>query len=169
MMCGRYRLDEHSIGYEKLFRLIEEKDMLASKEAFQSGDVFPGGNCLVLCAKEQIYADVKHWGTKNFDNKLLINARSENLNHTKIFEGFRPNKCIIVANGYYEWDKHKEQHYFEYNPEGLIYMAGIYKGNDFVILTEESTRHHDIHHRQPILYTPQDVINYLKAQVKPWN
>ena len=160
-MCGRYFLNMNSVGYQKLTSKILKDNLSRITKLYQLDEVCPGGDCLVLMKEDNsIVADVKHWGLP-INKRLIINARKESITYTQAFQSMN-KPCIIVANGYYEWDKQKEKHYFSYNDNGLIYMAGICDGENFVVLTEESTRHHDIHARQPVLYAPKDVRNYLQ-------
>lgn len=162
-MCGRYFLNEASTGYKRLADRILKNNLSRSTKKHQLNEVFPGGDCLVLINDNNtIVADVKHWGLQ-LNKKLIINARKESVGYTKAFSHMN-KPCIIVANGYYEWDKQKEKHYFSYNENGLLYMAGICTDDNFVILTEESTRHYDIHTRQPILYPAKDVGEYLQIK-----
>ena len=153
-MCGRYYLERTSIDFQRLVKRICENQELPE---FKDGEVFPSDNCLVLVNKENsVYASAKQWGYKK--DKVYINARYENLPYTKLFAPLKNNPCIIVANGYYEWDKNKEKHYF--SPKlGLYYLAGIYTDDHFVILTTESNN--DIHPRMPLIIPTNKVKHYL--------
>ena len=161
-MCGRYYLDETSSAYQKLFQKILNNDLLRSIKQHQLNEVFPGNNCLVLINENnKIVADVRKWGFK-LNKKQIINARSESIEYTRAFQNMN-KPCIVVANGYYEWDKQKERHYFS-NEKGLLYMAGKCDDNSFVVLTKDTDKHSSIHSRQPVLCSVQDVKKYLKIK-----
>lgn len=163
-MCGRYFLDEESDAFQSLMERFEKEGNKLERE-FQTKEVFPGGNCLVLRKEgNKMKGDVLHWGIPKEEGKssLIINARSENLKFTKRFLAMRENPCFVVVNGYFEWDENKKKHYFE-NKNGLWYLKGIYdkESKNFVILTEESTRHFEIHSRQPLVYTESELLSSL--------
>jgi len=60
----------------------------------------------------------------------LINLMSEKAARRK---EFRERRCVIPADGFYEWEKisekEKQPHYF-YPPEGMFSLAGVWKESD---------------------------------------
>lgn len=106
-----------------------------------------------------------------------INARAETVATSRYFqEAFAHHRCLIPANGWYEWlqtDKGKEPHYVsavdeDQNP--AIFFAGIWtprEGDETstcAIITEpacDSLKH--IHDRQPVVLDP----NCLNAWLNP--
>lgn len=105
-----------------------------------------------------IYQELS-WGMKQ-KNKPIINARIETLHEKPLFKNTFP--CIILANGYYEWDETKIKHNIALK-KGILYMAGVYnKLGEFVIVTTPS---HDkiksIHERMPLILNKQQAQLWL--------
>ncbi|MBW0148982.1 SOS response-associated peptidase [Marinobacter arenosus] len=113
-----------------------------------------------------------HWGFRPVwagdKAPAPINARAETVATSRYFrEAFAHHRCLIPANGWYEWKQTaqgKEPHYLTpANPERTpaIFFAGIWtprEGDDTTacaIITEpasEAFRH--IHDRQPVVLDP---------------
>ena len=156
-MCGRYefKLDGSDKYTKQITTRIEELNI----EGFKMGEIFPNDNCLVFVGKDnnKVDLDIKHWGIPL--KSLLINARMESLNEKKIYKDM--SRCIIIANGFYEW-KDKEKYYIR-KDDPFIYLGGLYdKDNNFVIITGDSNNDMKlIHHRSPVIFNQNEMINYL--------
>ena len=109
---------------------------------------------------------------KNFASKL-INARVETIEEKPSFKNLvKKNRCIVIANGYYEWITTAEgkQPVYIYSKENVILMAGLWtswgKVNSFTIITKSSEGIlKDIHHRMPLLINHSDVNTYLDNKI----
>ena len=84
----------------------------------------------------------------------------------------KKNRCIIIANGYYEWITTAEgkQPVYIYSKENVVLMAGLWtswgKVNSFTIITKSSEGVlKDIHHRMPLLINHSDVNTYLDNSI----
>ncbi len=105
---------------------------------------------------------------------LLINARSESVASRPSFRAaFERRRCLVPATGFYEWKRLGRQKIpFHFTLEGapLMTMAGLWEiwrdvdGSElrsFTILTTEASELMEpIHHRMPVLLTPE--------QWEPW-
>lgn len=77
---------------------------------------------------------VPHWARDPSIGARLINARAEGLATKPAFrQAFRTGRCVVSANGFYEWKAVKgagrvrRQPYYAHRPDGaLIAMAGLY-------------------------------------------
>lgn len=161
-MCGRYVL------VSNLSRITEEFN-LADIEAGASlphGDIRPGQkSACVIAEGEQNRLLKMLWGFSlswsNQDTaKLIINARAETLSEKATFKDpFRRRRCLIPANGFYEWSKDKKQFYFSLKDRELFGLAGLYEENSeqgkddtFVIITTSPNNLVDqIHNRMPVI------------------
>lgn len=167
-MCGRYfiKLDD-SIEFVALKKKIAEKQL----NNYQENEVFPSQLALVLInGKGEYDVDVKRWGI-DMNKGMLINARSESITEKWTFKKILKNRCVIVANGFYEWVKNgnkKEKIYIQKDKNKLMYLAGIFnEGNQFVILTGESEldmKH--VHHRVPLILKESEIEPYLKGELE---
>ncbi len=106
----------------------------------------------------------------------MINARAETLAKKPSFKtAFRYRRCLIPADGYYEWqssDRSRKQPYLirmaDEQPFGL---AGLYEcrldeaGNEIescaVITTEPNEMTAEIHHRMPAIIDPDEYSQWL--------
>lgn len=166
-MCGRYyvKIDD-SIEFVALKQKIEARHLTG----YQENEVFPSQMALVLVdGKDDYEVDVKRWGI-DINKGMLINARSESVSEKWTFKKILKNRCVIVANGFYEWVKNgnkKEKIYIQNETNKIMYLAGIYnEGNQFVILTGESEldmKH--VHDRTPLILKDNEIEAYLKGKL----
>lgn len=167
-MCGRYyfRLDGEDEEINELRRKVMEKHL----SGFVEGEVFPTQQALVLVAgKDGNEPSVKPWGMHGYQDKLIINARSEGIETKRTFAPYINNKCVVPCNGFYEWIKHgmkKDKIYITKKERPLQYLAGIYNHkNEFVIVTGASAHTmKQIHDRTPLLLTREQVDCYLRNE-----
>ncbi|MDD6467677.1 MAG: SOS response-associated peptidase family protein [Erysipelotrichaceae bacterium] len=157
-MCGRYFLveDEESKSY---FEKVREQTT-----DFASNEIFPSQNAIVLCAKEgKMEPQVMKWGYPKWDQGIIINTRSETVKEKKLFQtSYKQNRCVVLANGFYEWDKQKRKYYLT-TDEHLCYFAGIYdyETKAFSILTKDSYGVlASIHPRTPVVFNQQEANDY---------
>ena len=116
------------------------------------------------------------WGltpswTKEKEIKPLINARLETLNKKISFKNLiKNNRCLVVADGYYEWKRekiNKQSYYFTRLDNQTMFFAGIYKDHQFIIITMQANSNViDIHHRQPIIINEEDFGDYFNHKKK---
>jgi putative SOS response-associated peptidase YedK len=97
-----------------------------------------------------------------------INARSETISHKPSFKNaFKTQRCLIPANGYYEWknDGLKTPYRIFLKEEKIFAMAGIWevwqdaedkKIHTFsIITTSANTATRNIHKRMPVILQPE--------------
>jgi putative SOS response-associated peptidase YedK len=173
-MCGRYAFDDIKEIYEAR-RIIEEISSRLGRETADSvktGEVFPSDSAAVLAQNgEEFNADVMEWGYPLKDSKrLVINARSESAEYTRLFSSsLNFQKCLVPCTGYFEWKATgalKSKYKIKPEGENLFYLAGLYNsysigGKDrkrFVILTREADPQiKDIHDRMPVIVKSSDI------------
>jgi len=95
----------------------------------------------------------------------FVNARAETLSEKPAFrEAFKRRRCLVIASGFYEWDKKskvKTPYYFKKIDNGLFAFASLYEQADnqttFAILTcGPNMLVHRIHERMPVILQPDD-------------
>lgn len=168
-MCGRYTLYSSKEDIENHFEATAEDDGLFTPNynvapgttmpvvlAGVSGDREIGGMRWGLIPK---WADDKNTGYN------MINARGETLHEKKSFKGpFENKRCIVPANGFYEWkgDKREKQpFYIRLLNEQVVGFAGLYErwtsddGEDIysytIITTEANALVAPLHDRMPVI------------------
>lgn len=165
-MCGRYYFDLES-SYEEFIKLQISMDLFADLE-FATHEVFPSQNALLLIAQgDQLIPRVMKWGITSAKRKCLINARGETITSRPTFRKMLDQRCVVLANGFYEWKengKHKDKIYIQNEDHSLMYLAGIYnEQNEFVIVTAESKNDMaKVHDRTPIIYHRDEMKQYLR-------
>ena len=159
-MCGRYHFD---ILPDKKGEQIKQKAAKLNL-VYKQGDIFPGDKVLcIIPYGSKIDLSVKTWGIRT--KSLLINARSENIQERPTFKHIKNNRCAILCNGFYEWDKKKNKYYMSFL-EKYMYLACIYnENNELVIITKEAPKSFvSIHSRCPIIMNQEEMINYVHGK-----
>lgn len=129
-MCGRFVLVS---AWKKIARNF---DLTGSEQKLSSGgDIYPGQKsaCIISSAglNELVFLDwglPPPWLSPAQTKKLLINARAETVASSKTFrENFSQRRCLVVADGFYEWTKDKKPYYFYMQNRRPFGLAGIYE------------------------------------------
>ena len=110
------------------------------------------------------------WAKKR-DFKPFINARLETIKDKASFKNlFKFSRCIIIADGYYEWrlnGKIKDPYYLFRKDNEAIYLAGIFQNNEFCIITQTASSNVSlVHHRQPVIINENDINDYLDLKTE---
>ncbi len=173
-MCGRYYVDDETS--REIKKIVEELDKKLGNTSTKAktGEIFPTNDAPILVAKgNKIEPDVLKWGFPNFKNKgVIINARSETAFEKPMFRtSLTSRRCIIPANGFYEWNANKDKIYFTPQTESIMYMAGIYNLYEtearFVILTTSANSSiEDVHDRMPLLLTENQIEEWVFDDMK---
>lgn len=186
-MCGRYTLakpDKIKIkgvsaadiqGAKLRFNVAPEQDVLS---VIQSGDV-----------RHALYLHwglIPHWSK---DGKGFINAKAETINEKPSFrESFKRRRCLIVADGFYEWKalqgKTKQPYYFQMQDQSVFAFAGVWdtwnQGDGInkttscvIITTEPNELVASVHDRMPVILHPSSYDAWLDNetsvdQLKEW-
>ena len=161
-MCSQYFLE-----LKMLMEMEDKIDYLFELELQKRITYFPGNQIPVIKMDDhQLTGDLVKWGYRLFDNKLVINARSETLNQKALFKNdLIGHRCIIPATGFYEWDEHKHKFSFENPQHKLLFIAGIYREFNnqkevTIITTNANESMENIHSRMPLIF------DYL--QMRDW-
>lgn len=130
-MCGRYTLVDIK-SMRQRFGLEE------GSAAFQaSRNITPGTNQPVVIEKNakrivqsMRWGLIPQWAQDERIGYRLINARAETATEKLAFRKLiATNRCIIPANGFYEWQKQpqkKKPYYFSLEKNELMAFAGIW-------------------------------------------
>ena len=176
-MCGRYALLEPSKAF---------LDFLGVQDGlFQSYNIAPTQLAPIVLQQDNNRGVLKaRWGLipswvkepKNFKANLF-NARAETLKEKPSFKNsFKQKRCLVPANGFYEWKKSakQKQPYYIYQDQGLAF-AGLYdrwQNNGIeiisftIITTAPNSFMQTIHNRMPAILQPKDYQLWLSPQTK---
>ena len=166
-MCCRFLFgledDEELYGYVEKMEIMYRK--LYPSIPFPRGEIFPSDTvCVYLQKKGKITLQNMKWGfSSSLSKDLIINAKSETLKERVMFKNILGNRCVILANAFFEWSQDaSHQKYIFRRKNEPIYLAGLYKEDHFVIITKEACGvMKDIHSRMPLILEAKDVKNYL--------
>ena len=112
---------------------------------------------------------------------FTLNAKIETLTEKPSFKNSINKRCLVIANGFYEWKWHdtkgrnKEKFLIGIENEELFAFAGIYSSwvnpftneivNSYSIVTTEANEVmaeiHNIKKRMPVVLTPQNEMDWL--------
>lgn len=124
-----------------------------------------------------------HWGLvpfwakdKSIGNRM-INARAETVAEKPAYkDSFRSRRCIVPANGFYEWKKMadgKQPFFINFGGQQLLGLAGLWSGwrspqdpeqrlDSFTIITTAaSPKVANLHDRMPVILNPDDYAAWL--------
>ncbi|PPR45270.1 MAG: putative SOS response-associated peptidase YedK [Alphaproteobacteria bacterium MarineAlpha5_Bin8] len=174
-MCGRFINLNSNKKLKNIFDINDKNNL----KNINSYNVAPSQQTIII--NNDNNCELADWGFKFVDKEsqkenLVINSRLETINNKLIFkDSFLKRKCIIPANGYYEW--HKENNikkpYFIHVPEKeTIFFAGIWKYIDFykskrlvfsIITKPANYILTKIHHRMPVIFSIEESKEYLES------
>ena len=177
-MCGRFASYKNLNKLKNIFNITNSDYNIT-----QSYNISPGQNVnIILSYKLENYLLESNWGytfiNSNTQNKqMVINSRIENINSKLLFkDSFLKIKCIIPANGYFEWSQkegEKKPYLIQLGDGELIYFAGVWrkeKYNDnkrrvFSIITKAANKKiNEIHHRMPIVLNANNAQDFLETK-----
>lgn len=144
----------------------------------------------IILNENQKLIQFGQWGlipeeSLNIDiQKFTLNARLETLHQKESFKDYVEQRCLVIANGFYEWKwmdskgKIKNKYEIGIGNDDLFAFAGLYsqwKNPDnqkvltsFTILTTQANElMSEIHHikkRMPIVLKPDDEKSYLEGE-----
>lgn len=113
------------------------------------------------------------WAQDTKIGAMTINARSETAAEKPSFrEAFAKRRCIVPADGFYEWDKmtNPRQPYRFLREDGEpMALAGLWETNErlgltsFTIMTTRANDHMEAigHDRSPVILEPEQVATWL--------
>ena len=130
-----------------------------------------------------------HWGLVPFWAKdisigfRMINARAETVSQKPSFRNaFRKRRCLIPADGFYEWkgEKGNKQPYYVFtSSDNPFAFAGLWEswtdkksdeGSVYkfctIITTSASESIREIHHRMPVILNPKFHEKWLNSEIQ---
>jgi len=177
-MCGRFASYKNLNKLKNIFNITNSDFNIT-----QSYNISPGQNVnIILSYKLENYLLESNWGytfinSNNQNKQIVINSRIETINSKLLFkDSFLKRKCIIPANGYFEWSEkegEKKPYYIQLGDGELIYFAGVWRkekyNNDkrrvFSIITKAADSNiNKIHHRMPLVLNANAAQDYLELK-----
>lgn len=122
---------------------------------------------------------VPYWVKDPSIGNKMINARAETLAVKPSFrEAFRKRRCLIIADGFFEWKKEKDRKVPQYiflRDKQPFAFAGVWdrwisaEGKEItsctIITTEANSFMAPIHHRMPVILNPETEKVWLNRNI----
>jgi len=126
---------------------------------------------------------IPFWAKDDKIRKMTLNARIETLKEKPAYRNSVINRCLVIANGYYEWQwldpkgKEKKKYLITPKDQELFAFAGIYSSwknpqnqelvNSYSILTTDAnelmSEIHNSKKRMPVVLKKEDRKNWLSG------
>ena len=184
-MCGRFTLRTPAHALAEAFGVEVRANLQARYNIAPSQDIAAirvapeEGGCELVMLR---WGLVPHWASDAAMGNRMINARAETVAHKPAFRAaFRQRRCLIAADGFYEWRKTPDgskQPYFIHRADHAPFaFAGLWErwqlpGDEAletcaIITTEANPTLAPIHHRMPVILAAQDHDAWLDPGAPP--
>jgi len=179
-MCGRYTQTSALEELARRFGISVEDD--DPEELTPRYNTAPSLEVpIVVAADGRRHLRMARWGFRPAWVKgrptAPINAKAETLATSRLFqESFRRGRCLVPADGFYEWQavpgQKRKQPYYVRLEEGLFAFAGLWTpgggetpASCTIITTPPNERLAEIHDRMPAILERADEDRWLDLQV----
>lgn len=179
-MCGRYVL---KAALPEIARMLGMDVDLALEPRYNIAPTSSVPACRVEEPDNKQLA-LMHWGlippwAKKLDSSYrMINARAETIAEKPAFRSaFRHRRCLIPADGYYEWKSvqgRKQPYYFSMKDGNPFCFAGLWERwqpadgapmeSCTIITTSANAVGAEIHHRMPVILSQDNYAPWLDPQ-----
>ena len=174
-MCGRYALHSNPEVVALMFGLSE---VPACQPRY---NIAPTSQVLIVRKHEAAtvpafvrWGLVPRWARDPSIGAKMNNARAETIAEKPSFrEAYRKRRCLIPANGFYEWkrERNRKQPYYIHPSRGELFaFAGIWETwtgqtgpleTCAIVTTDANEKMRAIHDRMPVILAPHDYPKWL--------
>lgn len=178
-MCFYFKQSKDALTLAKRFKV-----QVGNDEQFVKGDfnAFTFPKVPVIIDKQRDILSGYYWGLIPDDGtdasirKFTLNGRIETLNTVKSYRNYVKNRCLIIADGFYEWKdvaekgkNIKSKYLISLLDESLFAFAGIYSPNGtFTLLTTDANSLmadiHNTRQRMPVILRPEQEEMWLNNE-----
>lgn len=185
-MCGRFA---QVIKHEQLVKLTRELNIQESSDQIELNyNLAPTQTMAAIVPKPMEEESIRYWGffrwglipswAKEIGNYNLINIRIESILEKPGFKsGLIRRRCVIPANGFYEWRQTDKQPFFIHSEDSeFIFLAGIYDAwtapdGSFVpsagiLTTAADSQVAPIHSRMPVILGKEEMESWLNPSLQ---
>jgi putative SOS response-associated peptidase YedK len=177
-MCGRFTLRSSPRAVAEAFGLAE---FPLFEPRYNIAPTQPVAAIRLQNGRRQLsflqWGLIPSWADDPSIGNRMINARAEGVADKPSFRSaFKKSRCLIVADGFYEWQKvgkAKQPYYIRLQDERPFAFAGLaehWRRGDqsidscTVITTEANELMADIHDRMPVILSPDDYEFWLDPE-----
>jgi putative SOS response-associated peptidase YedK len=179
-MCGRYTIVETRQIADEFQPDELDADLSRARYNVAPSQKVPA---LVYRDQQRVLTDL-HWGLVPFwaddpaIGNRMINARADSVADKPAYrKSFRQQRCLIPADGFFEWQKKGKQKipmYVTLKSKRLFAFAGLYaiwhEGGDdelrscTIITTDANELLQPIHNRMPVILDPENYDHWLNTK-----
>lgn len=187
-MCFFVRQSKEATELQSRFRAAPEDTTQLVPMAFINGFIYPKTPVITHEFPDVIklfnWGLIPAWAKDKTIRKNTLNARIETLHEKPSFKNNVANRCLVLADGFYEWKwldkkgKLKEKYLITLPGDELFAFAGIYAHwqntdteemiKSYSIVTTEAnelmSRIHNSRQRMPVVLTANNEKNWLEGQ-----
>lgn len=159
-MCGRFSLTLRLEALERIFRAKAR-----SRPTLPRYNIAPTQPILTIANDAPETIDEMEWGFTMFPQdgsppRKLVNAKAETLLERAAFaDAFRQRRCLILADGFFEWESHagkRVPRYFRLRGGEPFAFAGLYDEeagtrHGVIVTTEANAIVSPVHNRMPVI------------------
>lgn len=191
-MCGRFTLRQSCETIAETFQVSELQEINPQYNIAPSNAIAT----IILDSQKQLkwmrWGLIPSWAKDESIGNRMINARAETLSEKPSFRNaFKKRRCLILADGFYEWqktEKQKQPYYFQLKDGKPFAFAGLWErwqpqdGETItsctIITTEANELVEAIHDRMPVILSanaydqwldPQSSQSELTSFLKPYD
>ena len=151
-MCSRYELHGTFEEIELRFNIPIQPENNINFNGLE--EIRPTDKVPIITNENKL--TYMQWGLSvDWNNRPIINARSETIDQKEIFKAILHNRCVIPATAYFEWRKDgalKIKTRIYQQERKIISFAGLFLENKFTIITcQPSPSIAHIHNRMPVI------------------
>ena len=180
-MCGRYSQTKSGEAIAQTFNLSATPDPQPRYNIAPTQPV----SAIAQTEDEREYRVfqwglVPSWAKDPSIGSRMINARSETAAEKPSFRAaFKRRRCLIVADGFYEWQKtggKKQPYYVQVKDQEIFGFAGLWEtwqsgdGSHLesctILTTEPNGLMETIHNRMPVIVHPEDFDLWLDPSLQ---
>ncbi len=176
-MCGRFTLHTDPSILSRLFGLDEEAYLEPRY------NVAPSQPVAIIRPDQDGKLEFTHvlwglipsWAKDPSIGSRMINARSETVTEKPSYRAaFRRRRCLVPADGFYEWQKRKnskQPYYITLSGNQLFAFAGLWEhwvgadGSELetctLLTTEPNEKLAEVHNRMPVILHQEDYDEWL--------
>ena len=182
-MCGRFVRSSPVSTIIEVFHIAP-----ASFELSSSYNIAPSQDILIInnTGKRELikcrWGFLPPWIKDLSEGSPMINARAETIDEKPSFkEAFKKQRCLIIADGFYEWAREKPKkipYYIRLKSGKPMGFAGLYQYSSYpagnkicgcaIITTEANDLVAAIHNRMPVIVLEEKVDMWLDPEFKDY-
>ncbi|BAT54967.1 hypothetical protein NOS3756_39420 [Nostoc sp. NIES-3756] len=180
-MCGRFTLTQSPEALAEVFHVQQLLDLEAQYNIAPTQTVVTvlhNADSNKREFQKLRWGLIPSWAKDQSISTKLINARAETIAEKPSFRSaFKQRRCLIVADGFYEWQRKqgkKQPFYFRLKDEQPFGFAGLWEkwtnpeGEEIhsctIVTTTANELLEPIHDRMPVILAPQDYDLWLDPQ-----